>query len=158
MATNSFEALSIINELHPEYVAKMVAAVPTSNFSTLIEFQPITNTMVQNSDERGGNVLGLEPIVKDGPVLMWLVALTVDTEENQAVILPIAREFVAAINQNLQGAGCFVDWIYLNYAWGNEKPFSHYGQANLDLLTAVSQKYDPNGVFQKLRQTSFKFS
>jgi hypothetical protein len=78
--------------------------------------------------------------------------------ENQAVILPIAREFVAAINQNLQEVGCFVDWIYLNYAWGNEKPFSHYGQANLDLLTAVSQKYDPNGVFLKLRQTGFKFS
>ena len=91
MATNSFEALSIINELHPEYVAKMVAAVPTSNFSTLIEFQPVTNTMVQNSDARGGNVLGLEPIVKDGPVLMWLVALTVETEENQTVILPIVR-------------------------------------------------------------------
>jgi hypothetical protein len=158
MATNSFEALSIINKLHPEYVAKMVAAAPTSNFSTLIEFQPVTNTMVQNSDKRGGNILGLEPIVADGPVLMWLVALTVDTEENQAVILPIAHELVAAINQNLQEARRFVDWAYLNYAWGNEKPYSHYGQANLDLLAAVSHKYDPNGEFQKLRQTGFKFS
>jgi xanthine dehydrogenase iron-sulfur cluster and FAD-binding subunit A len=112
--------------------------------------------MVQNSDKRGGNILGLEPLVTHGPILMWLVALTVDTEENQAIILPIARKFVAAINQNLQQAGRFVDWIYLNYAWGDEKPFSHYGQANLELLKAVSHRYDPNGVFQKLRQTGFQ--
>lgn len=158
MATNSFEALSIINKLHPKYVAKMVAAAPTSNFSTLIEFQPVTNSMVQNSKKRGGNILGLEPLVAHGPILMWLVALTVDTEENQAIILPIAREFVAAINQKLQQAGRFVDWTYLNYAWADEKPYSHYGQANLELLRAVSHKYDPNGVFQKLRQTGFKFS
>lgn len=157
MATNSFDALSIINELHGEYVSKIVTAAPTSNFSTLIEFQPVTNTMVQNSDKRGGNVLGLEPVIANGPVLMWLVSLTVDTEENQTIILPIVQEFIAAINQGLQDAGHFVDWIYLNYAWGDEKPYSHYGQANLDLLTAVSKKYDPNGVFLKLRQTGFKF-
>ncbi|KAH8800465.1 FAD-binding, type 2 [Xylogone sp. PMI_703] len=157
-ATNSFEALSIINELHSKYVAKIVAAAHTSNFSTLIEFQPVTNTMVRNSNKRGGNILGLEPIVADSPVLMWLVALTVDTEENQAVILPIVHQFVAAINQNLKDAGRFVDWIYLNYAWGNEKPYSHYGRANLDMLAAVSNKYDPNGVFQNLHQTGFKFN
>jgi hypothetical protein len=158
MATNTLESLTIIDELHHEYAAKMQAAAPTSNFSTLIEFQPVTNTMVENSGKRGGNILGLEPIVADGPVLMWLVSLTVDTEANQKVILPIAREFVAAINQQEQSAGHFIDWVYLNYAWGNEKPYSHYGQANIDLLEAVSHKYDPNGVFQKLHQTGFKFS
>ncbi|RFU35316.1 hypothetical protein B7463_g1023, partial [Scytalidium lignicola] len=158
MATNSFEALTIINNLHAEYVAKIVAAATNSNFSTLIEFQPITNSMVQNSNNRGGNILGLEPIVADGPVLMWLVSLTVDTEENQVIILPIVRDFVAAINQSLQQAGQFVDWVYLNYAWGDQKPYSHYGQANLDTLTTVSHNYDPNGVFQKLHQTGFKFS
>ena len=158
MATNTLEALTIIDELHHEYAGKMQAAAPTSNFSTLIEFQPVTNTMVDNSDKRGGNVLGLERVVANGPVLMWLVSLTVDTEENQEIILPIAQEFVAAINQQEQAAGHFIDWVYLNYAWGDEKPYSYYGQANLDLLETVSHKYDPKGVFQKLRQTGFKFS
>jgi FAD/FMN-containing dehydrogenase len=158
MATNTLEALTIIDELHHEYVTKMQDAAPNSNFSTLIEFQPVTNTMVDNSNKRGGNILGLERVVEDGPVLMWLVSLTVDTEENQELILPIAREFVAAINQKEQDAGRFIDWIYLNYAWRDEKPYSYYGQDNIDLLRAVSHKYDPNGVFQKLRQTGFKFS
>ena len=157
MATNSLAALTIIDELHHEYAPKMQAAAPSSNFSTLIEFQPVTNTMVNNGAQRGGNILGLERVVENGPVLMWLVSLTVDTEENQKVILPIARKFVDAIKQKEQEAGHYIDWIYLNYAWRNEKPYNYYGQDNIDLLMDMSHKYDPDSVFQKLRQTGFKF-
>jgi hypothetical protein len=116
MASNTLEALTIMDELHHEYVPKMQAAAPNSTFSTLVELQPVTNSMVDNSKKRGGNILGLERIVKDGPVLMWLVSLTVDTEENQKLILPIAREFVNAINNQEHEAGHWIDWIYLNYA------------------------------------------
>jgi hypothetical protein len=156
MATNTLEALTIIDDLHHKYATMMQAAAPNSNFSTLVELQPVTNSMVDNSVKRGGNILGLERVVKDGPVLMWLVSLTVDTEENQKVILPIAREFVDAINKAEKKAGHWIDWVYLNYAWKDEKPFSHYGKDNIKLLHTVSKKYDHNGVFQKLRQTGFK--
>ncbi|KFY26447.1 hypothetical protein V491_01305 [Pseudogymnoascus sp. VKM F-3775] len=156
MATNNLEALTIIDDLHHKYVPMMQAAAPSSNFSTLVELQPVTNSMVDNSVKRGGNILGLERVVKDGPVLMWLVSLTVDTEENQNAILPIAREFVDAINEAEKKAGHWIDWIYLNYAWKDEKPYSYYGNDNIKLLNTVSQKYDYNGVFQKLRQTGFK--
>lgn len=156
MASNTLEALTIIDDLHHKYAPMMQAAAPNSNFSTLVELQPVTNSMVSNSKKRGGNILGLERIVKDGPALMWLVSLTVDTEENQKVILPIAREFVDAINKAEKEAGHWIDWIYLNYAWQDEKPYSYYGNENIELLRTVSHKYDYNGVFQKLRQTGFK--
>ncbi|KFY08813.1 hypothetical protein V492_05891 [Pseudogymnoascus sp. VKM F-4246] len=156
MATNTLEALTIIDDLHHKYVPMMQAAAPYSNFSTLVELQPVTNSMVDNSDKRGGNILGLERVVKDGPVLMWLVSLTVDTEENQNVILPIAREFIDAINKAEKKAGHWIDWIYLNYAWKDEKPYSHYGKENIKLLHTVSKKYDRNSVFQKLHQTGFR--
>ncbi|KFX89937.1 hypothetical protein V490_06754 [Pseudogymnoascus sp. VKM F-3557] len=156
MASNTLDALTIIDDLHHKYATMMQAAAPNSNFSTLVELQPVTNSMVDNSNKRGGNILGLERVVKDGPVLMWLVSLTVDTEENQKLILPIAQEFVAAINKAEKKAGHFIDWVYLNYAWQDEKPYSFYGNENTKLLHTVSKKYDQNGVFQKLRQTGFK--
>ncbi|KFY45267.1 hypothetical protein V494_01022 [Pseudogymnoascus sp. VKM F-4513 (FW-928)] len=156
MATNTLEALTIIDDLHHKYVPMMQAAAPNANFSTLVELQPVTNSMVDNSDKRGGNILGLERVVKDGPVLMWLLSLTVDTEENQKVILPIAREFIDAINKAEKKAGHWIDWIYLNYAWKDEKPYSHYGKENIKLLHTVSKKYDRNSVFQKLHQTGFR--
>ena len=155
MATNSFAALNAIDKLHHKFVPKMQAAAPNSTFSTLIEFQPVTQSMVANSERLGGNILGLEPIVADGTVLMWLVSLTVDTEENQSKILPICQEFIAAINAAQKKQNTFVDWIYLNYAWEDEAPYTHYGKANLQLLHSVSKKYDPKGMFQKLRQTGF---
>ncbi|KFY25434.1 hypothetical protein V493_04664 [Pseudogymnoascus sp. VKM F-4281 (FW-2241)] len=156
MATNNLEVLKSIDDLHHQYIPLMQAAAPNSNFSTLVDFQPVTNSMVDNSVKRGGNILGLERVVKDGPVVMWLVSLTVDTEENQKAILPIAREFVGAINKAQKEAGHWIDWVYLNYAWKDAKPFKYYGEENIELLSAVSHKYDCNSVFQKLRQTGFK--
>lgn len=156
MATNTLEALTLIDDLHHKYVPLMQAAAPNSDFSTLVELQPVTNSMVDNSNKRGGNILGLERVVKDGPVLMWLVSLTVDTEENQKAILPIAHEFIDAINKAEKEAGHFIDWIYLNYAWQDQKPYSYYGTENINLLRTVSKKYDSKGVFQKLRQTGFR--
>ena len=59
MATNPFSALAAIDSLHHEYIPKMKAAAPNADFSTLIEFQPVTRTMVTNSQKRGGNIMGL---------------------------------------------------------------------------------------------------
>lgn len=156
MATNSIESLRSIDELHKQYVPLMEAAAPNANFNTLIEFQPVTETMVTNGNKRGGNILGMEPLIEGGPSLMWLLSLTVDTEENQAAILPVARKFIDAINDKQRQQNTFLNWIYLNYAWEDEAPFKHYGQKNTKLLRDVSLKYDPRGVFQNLRQTGFK--
>lgn len=156
MATSTFQSLSSIDDLHHKYITAMRGAAPHANFSTLIEFQPVTETMVKNGERRGGNILGMEQLVKDGPSLMWLLSLTVDTEENQKIILPLARAFVDEINQKQKEMGTYLDWIYLNYAWEDEQPYPHYGEENLRLLRDVSSKYDPRGVFQTLRSTGFK--
>lgn len=158
MATNSIESLKSIDELHKRYVPLMEAAAPDATFNTLIEFQPVTDTMVANGNKRGGNIMGMEPLVEGGPSLMWLLSLTVDTEEHQNAILPIARQFIDAINDKQREQNTFLNWIYLNYAWEDEAPFKHYGQKNIKLLHDVSRKYDPRGVFQKLRQTGFKLA
>ncbi|KAL3961098.1 hypothetical protein ACCO45_006215 [Purpureocillium lilacinum] len=158
MATNTFAAMSAIDELHHYFAPKMQAAAPYANFSTLITFQPVTEAMVKNSNKRGGNVLGLERVVANGPALMWLVVLTVDTADHQSTILPVAQKLVAAINERQRKQGTFIDWVYLNYAWGDEQPIKYYGAENLGLLHRVSRKYDPLGVFQKLRKTGFKLN
>lgn len=159
MTTNSFAAMDTIDVLHHEYVAKMQRAAPSSNLSTLIEFQPVTRTMVNNSVRRGGNVLGLERVTATyGQTLMWLVSLTVDTEEHQKAILPIAHDFVDAINKRQRQQGIWVDWIYLNYAWKDENPYKYYRFANTALLKDASAKYDPNRIFQDLRRTGFKLA
>ncbi|KAM3480575.1 hypothetical protein MY8738_004880 [Beauveria namnaoensis] len=155
-AKHSFKSLAAIDELHHALVPKLQAAAPNATFSTLISLQPLTPAMVRHAATRGGNVLGLEAVVADGPKLNWLFSITVDTEAHQRALLPIARSFVYTVNKKQRDMGTYEPWIYLNYAWRDEQPFPHYGAENTALLATVSAAYDPAGVFQKLRKTGFK--
>ncbi|RYP25343.1 hypothetical protein DL767_008438 [Monosporascus sp. MG133] len=154
--TNDFRVLDFIDRKHKDYVGEMKADAPESDFNILIMFQPVTQSIVNHSVRSGGNVLGLEDVVADGPITMWLIALTVDTAENQEKILPIALEFRDAIDEYAKSIDAYKEWKYLNYAWADQDPISGYGAENIALIKAAAGKYDPSGVFQKQRQSGFK--
>ena len=50
------------------------------------------------------------------------------------------------------------EFIYLDYAFENQNPLKSYGLENVEKLKAVSEKYDPRGVFQTLVPGGFKIS
>ncbi|KAH7255039.1 hypothetical protein B0J15DRAFT_595342 [Fusarium solani] len=156
MTTNDIRVMKFVDEKHAEYVEKMKAAAPGSDFSVLVQFQPFTKSMVAHSRKAGGNVLGLEDVVADGPALNWLVAVTVDTAENQKKIAPLTLEYRNAINKYATSIGANKNWEYLNYALGDQDPIKHYGSESVRYLQAASKKYDPQRVFQKLRASGFK--
>ncbi|KAM0080753.1 hypothetical protein ACKRZS_007076 [Fusarium odoratissimum] len=89
---NDIRIMKFMEEKHEEYVNKMKAAVPGSEFGVLAQFQPVTVSMVRHGRENGGNVLGLEDVIADRPALMWLIAVTVDTAENQEKIHHLTLE------------------------------------------------------------------
>ncbi|ERF72803.1 hypothetical protein EPUS_04238 [Endocarpon pusillum Z07020] len=144
--------MKFIDKKHSEYVEKMKAAAPGSDFRVLVQFQPVTQSMVKHSVKSGGNVLGLEEIVAKGPTIMWLIAVTVDTAENQALTI----EYRDAVNKYANSIGANKNWLYLNYALGDQDPIAGYGAEVVEFLKATSHKYAPKGVFQKLRGSGFK--
>ncbi|KAF6821428.1 FAD binding domain-containing protein [Colletotrichum plurivorum] len=150
--------LKFIDEKLKEYAPKMKAAAPESDFNVLIQFQPVTQSMVKHAEQAGGNVLGLEEVVADGPTLMWLIALTVDTEANQDILLPYALEFRAEIDTYAKDLGLFKEWKYTNYAWGDQNPLATHGYENFAFMNEIAEHYDPKGVFQNLRRTGFKLT
>ncbi|RFN54511.1 FAD binding domain-containing protein [Fusarium flagelliforme] len=154
--TNDKRVMTFMHDKFDEYVDKMRMAAPSSKFSVLVQFQPVTPSMVKHSQDNGGNVLGLESVVAKGPALMWLIAVTVDTETNQEKIDPLTREFKADIEAYADEMGIGYPWVYLNYARGGQHPLSHYGSENIDMIRKASKKYDPDGVFQHLRRSGFK--
>lgn len=156
MTTNDFQVLDSIEKRLRQYADSMTAAAPDSEFNVLIQFQPVTQSIVDHSMAKGGNIMNLEAIVADGPVIMWLVALTVDTAENQEILLPMGQQFVKDINDDTNAQGTNKNWNYLNYAWADEDPISTYGTESIEFLKKVAGEYDPTGVFQHLRQTGFK--
>jgi hypothetical protein len=154
--SNDIRVMKFVYKKFEEYVEKMRAAVPTSKFNVLVQFQPVTPSMVKQGQESGGDVLGLERVVAEGPAIMWLIAVTADTKEVQDIIDPFTQEFKAAVDSYATEMGVNKDWVYLNYATGDQDPLSHYGSENIRSIRDASKKYDPTGVFQHLRRSGFK--
>ncbi|KAF9877490.1 FAD binding domain-containing protein [Colletotrichum karsti] len=154
---NSFDMMKFVNNKLEEYGKKMDAAVPDgTDYDVLVQFQPFTQSIVDKGLKNGGNVLGLEDVVADGPTTNWLIVLTVDTPANQDKLLPLALQLRDDINAESKRRGVYKDLKYLNYAWGDQNPIATYGEKNVAFIKSVASRVDPDGVFQKLRKTGFK--
>lgn len=57
-----------------------------------------------------------------------------------------------------QERGLHDPFVYMNDASRDENPLMSYGEENLAKLKAVSLKYDPSQVFQKLQNDGFLLS
>ncbi|KAH8701253.1 oxidoreductase FAD-binding protein [Phaeosphaeriaceae sp. PMI808] len=100
----------------------------------------------------GQNSMGLEPGAKD-KVLITLAATwnnAADTEFMEAWLDSMRDNHVGILREN----GLLEPFIYLNYAGGKQDPIGSYGTK--EQLQAVSKKYDPKGIFQKLVPGGFK--
>lgn len=136
-------------------VETMQAALPDTSFELLLQFQPVTPRMVEIGKENGGNVLGLEDRVTDEPAVMWMILLTSNTAEDQEILAPLYFDFREECEKYSKEIDVDLDWQFLNYANGNQDPLRAYGPEAVEFLKATSQKYDPEGMFQKLRKTGF---
>lgn len=149
------EMLTAMDSIAEEHVERMREAVGDNAFELIFQMQPVTKEVVDIMNSRGGNVMGLEAVVADGPANMYNIVLTVKTAADQDLILPIAFEMNKALQDKADELGCNRHWAFPNYAYGDQDPLSHFGQENIALMKEVSDKYDPKKVFQNLRQTGF---
>lgn len=63
---------------------------------------------------------------------------------------------MALLEACAEAQGLLLRFQYLNYAAPFQTPLESYGEENLRFLRAVSEKYDPKGVFQKRVPGGFK--
>jgi hypothetical protein len=125
----------------------------TGMFSSC-QAQPMTSAMV--SQAKGNNVLGLEERVADGPGFMFLMYFGVESAEHEATAFPFIEKFFQEVDEYATSLDANWNWSYLNYAHYVQDPIKGYGAANIEKLKSASKKYDPDGVFQKLRSSGFK--
>jgi hypothetical protein len=155
-ATNTFKNdLLLIQSVYA--MLKEAAPRLSSNpgLSLFLTIQPIPRAITAKSGPRGGNSLGLDP-ASDGAMVLCLISSTWDTEADDAEIDSVIMTLKAQIDDTVKAHGLFHDWIYLNYAGDFQDPLGSYGAANAERLRAVSRKYDPNQVFQKMVPGGFK--
>lgn len=151
------EFLEFYYQTMKEYTGKMEAAIAhNSSLSIAAGLQPIPRAIVDISNEMGGNIMGLESLVADGPVAFWLFAVTVTEQDDQPAVLTLAEELVGNLEAYADSLGANKNWHYLNYAYKTQDPLAGYGEEALAKIRAASAAYDPQGVFQELRHSGFK--
>ncbi|KAG7112797.1 Bifunctional solanapyrone synthase like protein [Verticillium longisporum] len=133
-----------------------IAPASVSNFNTLCMLQPITKSIVDKGVANGGNILGLESYIDEGNGIMFLVTLAINGAEAEALALPLVAAYLEDIDAYSESLGLKWDWKYLNYAHSSQEVIETFGKEAVEKLQRASAKYDPQGVFQKLRVSGFK--
>ena len=89
--------------------------------------------------------------------VMSLAIMWSDESDDDRIIAAadriIANSISAAKSKNLD-----YKYIYQNYASLSQSVFAGYGVANQERLIQISEKYDPDQVFQKLQPGYFKLN
>ncbi len=131
-----------------EDVAELPGAIP---FCLL---QAMSTTQLQKMGRDGGNALGMAHHPQ--PLLMVLGgAMWADARHDEA----IRQALVRAMHKSrdlAKSRGLDHTYEYMNYASYLQDPVSSYGPASKARLLAIANKYDPEGIFQKLVPGGFK--
>lgn len=154
---NDADVMSYAAKAHEYAVSQLNQTMSTdSGFNTLCMFQPMNHIIAQHGVDKGGNVMGLDAALDGENGIMFLATLAVMGAENEANALPIMQNWTDAVASYSESMGGSFNWHYLNYAYANQDPLATAGSDSIAAMQAVSAKYDPDGVFQKLRRSGFK--
>ncbi|KFY18267.1 hypothetical protein V492_00033 [Pseudogymnoascus sp. VKM F-4246] len=117
-------------------------------------FQPVGTNLAPLFARNGGNALGID--LTKGPLILLNLAVSWSSEADDTRIYAATRNIVNRSNTAAHAAGLGNAYLYQNYAAAEQDVFGSYGAKNSAKLRAVSKKYDPSGVWQKLQPGYFK--
>jgi hypothetical protein len=169
---NSATLIADIVEIFMQEVSKIQDA---EGVLPSISFQPIGTDMTSHFSKNGGNALGIS--AADGPLnritpfpsfpnllFAWLtfggavinIVVSLSNEADDERIMAAARNMTDRANATAYAQGLGNGFIYQNYAALEQDVFKGYGEENKERLRVVSERYDPDGVWQKLQPGYFK--
>ncbi|KAF2803576.1 FAD-binding domain-containing protein [Mytilinidion resinicola] len=127
--------------------------IPPS-ISLSFTFQPVGLSTAKKGQEHGGNCMNIPPESQS-----WLAILCQWTDDvDDGLARKKLRELVGGIESLAKVRGKLLDFQFMNDASYTQSPLQSYGVESLESLRAVSRKWDPEGVFQKLQSSGFLLS
>ncbi|KAJ5747721.1 FAD linked oxidase N-terminal [Penicillium nucicola] len=120
----------------------------------VIIYQAITEPMLKNMNNHGGNALGLAG--STGPVHLMHIACWWTNKSDDETIYSFVNSFWEKVVAQAKTLGVYNEYIYMNYASMFQDPVSGYGASNKALLKSIAKKYDPAQVYQTLQPGYFK--
>ena len=130
------------------YYEEVKSIMDAADIQATLSLQVITEPIIEKTAVRGGNALGLNS--KDGPLMLALIAMSWSDKADDERLSKFAATVLKRSVEAAKAKGNDHLYLYMNYGSSAQDPVAGYGAANQARLQAISKKYDPTGVFEKL--------
>ncbi|KAF4540637.1 FAD-binding oxidoreductase [Lasiodiplodia theobromae] len=135
--------------LYRHVVKNAQQILPGVNCSVGAAVQPITTLIQQAARDNGGDALNLDP--NGGSFVVALIYGNWFDPAYDVKIKEWTDATLSSIEAETKAKGLYHPFKFLNDAGITQNPISTYGNgSSLPRMKAVSDKYDPDGVFQTL--------
>lgn len=101
-------------------------------------------------------MLGMERYSEN--FIMYQSYLSWSEAKDDELFISLGKMLTDGIQDFAEEKGTAVDYLYLNYADKDQDPLSGYGQEKVELMKSVAEKFDSEGVYQRLMPGGFKIS
>ncbi|RFU24352.1 hypothetical protein B7463_g11985, partial [Scytalidium lignicola] len=147
--------LGLLTQLANQLNESMQVVNPLKSLENYaMSLEPLPTAITKWGPRTGGNALGLDS--SDGDLVLVLLGITWSEEADDDIIINAVTDMFTTFNAYAASKNGLNSYTYLNYAYDTQKPIRGYGPSNVEKLRAVSKKYDPLMVFQKLVPGGFK--
>lgn len=129
------------------YVNALGPLKSAEDLTTSFTLQAYPTSLLDKTALAGGNSLGIAP--QDGPLMSILILSFWKNKDDDERIHSTFKGVIEAVDREATTRGTAVPFKYMNYAAPFQDPIESYGKENKAKLQAASNKYDPEGLFQK---------
>lgn len=125
---------------------------PVPGLLLSVVLQPLTSDMLAQGCNK--NSLGL--CGNDGNLMILDLTVQWSLAVNNSAVNKASQTLINGVAAAARKKGLLHEYIYLNYAMKSQNPIASYGSGNIANMKAMSKKFDPEQVFQKLVPGGFK--
>ncbi|OTB15926.1 hypothetical protein K445DRAFT_317555 [Daldinia sp. EC12] len=120
--------------------------------STSFSIQPISSSLVEAGNAKGGNALGLSAVnqtwFKVDSGWLW--------PEEDEVVHSGSTQLIGEVEAAAKKSGNYLRYLFMNDASWDQDVIGHYGTNNVRKLRRIQREYDPDLVFQRLVPGGYK--
>lgn len=148
--------IALMETFHDKWQDTLATIKDAEGFIFSFGFHPLTKALLVNSAKVGGNAMDISP--SDGPLFVILINPCWAKPQDDSRVFAAVEALVADFRRLASDRGLLHRYIFTNYAYQKDNVMAGYGEQSLARLRAASEKYDPEGMFQKGVPGGFKLS
>ncbi|SPQ23618.1 c707416b-dcfe-49b6-ad34-7f99f2c61f99 [Thermothielavioides terrestris] len=146
--------VALMEMFHDEWQKTLDSIKDAEGFIVSFVYHPLTKALLENSAKAGGNAMDIPPA--DGPLFVVMLRPTWTRAEDDERIFAAVEALVETLKRLAAERGLLHRYIFTNYGYPKHNVMAGYGDRSLARLAATSEKYDPEGIFQKGVPGGFK--